>query len=246
MKSRGLRSRIVSPGAIALALALSAGLAHAEEGPLPWLNATRAAAGWAALDADPYLMETAGDFASLLAGWGRISHTGPDGSDPLTRYLRMGGTSARVGEILGAGENLSRIEAAWLSSPGHKEEIVKTFWTHAGWGMSSAGNQQVWVILFVQKRTAGLSVEEDGEGGLRIGGSFIPSDVVTPILVSGIDRITAWAWDPGKRSFVFLLPAGLRTGYIRLGYTTESGALVIADVITSPRGRESPGEGSRF
>jgi hypothetical protein len=220
--------------------------AAAPENPLPWLNSARNAEGVVALGVDPLLMKTAEDFARTLAGLGRISHTGPDGSDALTRYLRNGGTSAKVGEIIGAGEGLLRIEAAWLSSPDHRSALLKAFWTHAGWGMALAGTQQVWVILFVQKRTAGLEVKEDGQGGLWIGGAFLPLDVGTPLLISGIDELPAAFWDPALKRFTFLLPASLRTGYIRLGYISMNGGLVVTDVITSPRETESPAGGSRF
>jgi hypothetical protein len=244
-----MKSRAVWRAAgVSLILTLSAVRAFTAEpeNPLPWLNSLRSASGAGALGVDPLLMKTAENYARALAGLGRISHTGPDGSDALTRYLRNGGTSAKVGEIIGVGEGLSRIEAAWLSSPDHRSAILKPFWTYSGWGMAPVGEQQVWVILFTWTRTAGLEVREDGRGGLWIGGEFLPSDVRTPLLISGIEEFEAASWEPVPRRFAFFLPSALRTGYIRLGYISIDGGLVITDVITSSRGTGSQAEGSRF
>jgi hypothetical protein len=221
--------------------------AHAETAgtPLSWLNSTRAAQGLRGLDIDGVLMDTARAHAENLAVLGRISHIGSDGSDALTRYLRGGGTSAMVGEIIGAGETLPRIEAAWLSSTDHRAAILAPFWTHVGWGSAVAGGQQVWVILFAERRVDSLVVSEMENGSLKIEGIFLPNDVERPVLFTGTVGVEADVWDPGSGLFRFLVPAGLRTGYIRLGYVARGGGLVITDVITSPRGTESPTAGSR-
>jgi hypothetical protein len=206
---------------------------------LSWVASRRAAHGLAALRHDRLLSETAAAYAKELAAAGRISHRGADGSDALTRYLRRGGTSARVGEIIGAGGRLAEVERAWLASPTHRDIILARQWTHVGWGEARAGRSHVWVVLFLQRRVAGLTVETDG-AGVRVQGRFLPPEAVTPVLLAGLERVAPELWDPAGRRFSFFLEAGQASGYVRLGYISRAGALVITDVITSPRGRESP------
>jgi hypothetical protein len=210
------------------------------EDPLGWINRTRASHGLSALVRDPVAMRTAEEYAALLAGLGRISHTGPDGADALTRYFRAGGTSALVGEILGAGPGLPEVEAAWLASPSHKGSILKPYWTHAGWASARSGNAEVWVVLFTRVMVRDLVIDETGEGGRIVSGSFIPGEAAGAALLCGVRVLEPTAWDPAKRSFSFRAGADVDFGYVRLGYLTREGELVITDVITSPRGRGSP------
>ncbi len=96
----------------------------------------------------------------------------------------------------------------------------------------------------MEKRVEGLSVEP-GEGGeLRISGTLLPGDVRAPLLLTGVDLLAPVEW-AGKR-FLFVVPRALRTAYVRIGYESVSGDVVITDVITSPRGTVSPEAGSRF
>ncbi len=212
--------------------------------PFSWSNSLRAASGLCFLHGDDKLMRTARLYAAELAALGRISHRGEDGSDALTRYLRNGGTSARVGEIIGAGESLSDVEKAWRASPAHRSVLLRPYWTHSGWGCAAAGNKTVWVALFVQKRVEGLKIRL--AEGFRIQGRLLPADVERPVLLSGIERSYPDSWNPISGSFVFTLPRSLWSGYVRLGYIPRSGGLVITDVITSPRGTGCPTAENRF
>jgi hypothetical protein len=214
-------------------------------GPLEWLNLTRSQSGLVALATDAVLMDTAQAYAELLASLGLISHTGPDGSDPLTRYLRMGGTSARVGEILGAADGLAEVEKAWYASSDHRLLALKPYWTHVGWGRALAGSKEIWVVLFLQKRVEGLNIGGDRDGGMRVAGRLLPHDAAAPVLLSGITRFPPVFWDSTDGAFLFILPPEAVTGYIRLGYISRGGELEITDVITSPRGTEYREGGGR-
>jgi hypothetical protein len=210
------------------------------EDPFDWINRTRASQGLSALVRDSAAIRTAEAYAALLAGLGSISHTGPDGADALTRYFRAGGTSALVGEILGAGPGLPEVEAAWLASPSHRGSILKPYWTHAGWGSARSGNAEVWVVVFTQVRVRDLKMEQTGDGVRSVSGSFIPEEAAGAALLCGVRVLEPAAWDPVARSFSFRAGADVDFGYVRLGYLTREGELVITDVITSPRGRGSP------
>ena len=212
--------------------------------PLSWSNSLRSASGLCILHKDEVLMRTALSYAAELAALGRISHRGEDGSDALTRYLGNGGTSARVGEIIGAGGSLPGVEEAWLASTAHRSVLFRPYWTHSGWGCAAAGNETVWVALFVQKRVEGLKIQL--AEGFRIQGRLLPTDVERPVLLSGIERAYPDSWNPASGGFVFTLPRSLWSGYVRLGYIPRSGGLVITDVITSPRGTGYPTAENRF
>jgi hypothetical protein len=220
-------------------LAFFAMRAHGES-PLRWANSARTAAGLQALLPDEAAMRTAEAYAAVLAGLGRISHTGPDGSDALTRYFRAGGTSARVGEIIGAGPGLPDVQSAWLESADHRASLLRKYWTHAGWGAARSGNAVVWVMLFVQVRVAGLTVGEDADGALTVSGRFVPEDADAAALLCGTSQVAPESWDPLERRFFFRVKKGADVGYVRLGYLNAGGFLVITDVLTSPRGRVSP------
>jgi hypothetical protein len=220
-------------------LAFSGMRAHGES-PLSWVDSTRAAAGLQALAPDEAAMRAAEAYAAVLAGLGRISHTGPDGSDALTRYFRAGGTSARVGEIIGAGPGLDDVQSAWLSSADHRASVLKPYWTHAGWGSARSGKAMVWVILFVQVQVLELTVSEDADGALTVSGRFSPEDAVSAALLCGISRVDPESWDLLERRFFFRVKKSADVGYVRLGYLNADGTMVVTDVLTSPRGRVSP------
>ncbi len=204
-----------------------------------WVASHRADHGLRGLGPDTVLSETAAAYAQEMAAAGRISHRGTDGSDALTRYLRRGGTCARVGEIIGAGPSLAAVERSWLASRAHREVILAPQWTHIGWGEARAGPSRVWVVLFLQRRVAGLTVKTHA-GGVRLQGTLIPADVREPLLLAGVERVAPALWEPKRKRFAFVLTQEQASGYVRLGYVSRAGALVITDVITSPRGRGSP------
>jgi len=214
-------------------------------GPLGWANALRGARGLAALEEDALLSETAARWARALAQAGMLSHRGEDGSTALDRYRRLGGTEARIGEILGAGPSLLTIERAWESSPAHKQMVLKPSWTHAGWASAPAGDGRVWVMLFCQELVQGLRIGEDPDG-LEVSGTFLPADARQPVLLAGLLRVEPASWDPVTRAFRFLLQPAQSAGYLRLGYIGAAGTVVVTNAVTWPRGTGSPGGPARF
>ncbi len=214
------------------------GAAFAADSTVPgWLSAVRG--GRAPLVQDAALMDAAASYARTLAELGRLSHTGPDGSDALTRSLRAGGTCAHVAEIIGAGPALADIQRAWMESPSHREAILKDSWTDVGWGRAAtAAGQEVWVVMFAQRLVTGLRVETRTDGGWTVAG-VLRAPGGRPVLLSGLLRLEAAEWDAGTGRFLFRGRASEWSGYVRLGYVTGTGGLVITDVLTSPRGTGS-------
>ncbi len=230
------------PGAVRLSavLCLCSALAVpalAQQSPLSWLNALRAAAGAPPVQPDDLLSHTAAQWAQSLARAGILAHRGADGSNALDRYRAQGGTETRVGEIIGAGPDLSAVEKAWEKSNAHRTLALRSYWTHVGWG--SAGT--VWVVLFCEKLVDSLDVELDGTQ-FSVRGRFIPANATGARLLAGIVPHGPARWDPVSREFVFQLSRNELPGYLRLGYVTADGGFLLTNVLTSPRGTGSRGE----
>jgi hypothetical protein len=228
----------------AVLLALLAARAHAEPAPLPWIAALRAEAGLAALEEDELLSRTAALWARALAEAGRLGHRGAGGSTALDRYRGLGGTEARVGEILGAGASLAEVERAWEGSASHRAAVLKPSWTHAGWGSAPAGDSRVWVVLFTEKIVRDLRVTEV-PGGVEVRGVLPPSAGGRPALYAGLDPVALQAWDSRTGAFLFLMEPGVARGYLRLGRLDDAGSFAVTNVLTLPRETGSPGAPGR-
>jgi hypothetical protein len=215
--------------------------AGAQNDPLSWVNGSRGAAGLAVLAPDGLLSRTAEGWAARLARTGVLSHRGADGSSALDRYRALGGTEARVGEILGAGPNLVEVENAWRKSDEHREVALSPAWTHVGWGRHPSRTGDVWVVLFCQKLVDELRIDAQVEL-LTVSGRFVEEIAASPLLYAGLVPCQPAAWDARTRRFSFRVPAPFE-GYFRLGYVLPGKAYRLTNAFTWPRGTESP-EGS--
>jgi len=232
--------RAVSAALLALA---SARLA-ADATPLAWANALRAAAA-PALRPVPVLSEAARRYAEELAAAGVLSHAGPaDGSSPLDRFFRAGGTAFEVGEILGAGPDLAGVERAWEASPSHLAVVLNERYTDIGWGSAHRGAQHVWVVMVSRSAVADLSLEEAG-GVLAVSGRLGPSWAAEPWLDAGSGALAPASWDAGSRRFVYRVPLVDGRARLLLGCWDAFGDRQATDSVTWPRGTGSPGGAGR-
>lgn len=216
----------------------------AEESPLAWANALRGATA-PALRPDPLLSEAARRYAAELAAAGVLSHSGPaDGSRPLDRYFRAGGTAFEVGEILGAGPGLAAVERAWEASPDHRRVVTNDRYTHVGWGMALRAAQQVWVVMAARSAFEHLSIEE-GDGVLAVAGGLGPSWAVEPWLDAGSGALPPSAWDPVSRIFEYRVPLIDGRARFLLGCRDAYGDRQATDSVTWPRGTGSPAGAGR-
>jgi hypothetical protein len=202
---------------------------------LGWVSRFRAAHGLAALAepageraGDLALQKAAAAYAAVLAASGRIAHRDGEGRSALARYRAAGGSAARVGEILGTGPSLSAVTAAWEASPAHAAAALDPRWTHAAAGRAQAGGSEYWVVLFAEQRVAGFKLTMEPGGTYRISGIFLDPRAADPELWSGLQAMPPEAWDPARREFRFLLPAGAGLRYHRLGFRTAEGQFRLA------------------
>jgi uncharacterized protein YkwD len=118
------------------------------------VNEERRRRGLDPLEFDPELREIARYHSADMAENGYVGHTSPDGETVADRYDRFGydcrvsladGGYSTGGENLYrtayAGQTLSRTELAdravdgWLSSPGHRENLLRDDWGREGVGV---------------------------------------------------------------------------------------------------------------
>jgi len=182
---------------------------------------------------DARLSLTAERYAGQLAARGSLSHRGNDGSSDLDRYRACGGTEVRVGEILGAGPAEGLIESAWMASADHRQVALSAGWTHAGWGAARSGSSLVMVMMFTTRLVDGLSFQTDGLD-FTAAGRFVPVQAAAAVLLNGLVEVSPIEWNPASRAFRFELPRAALEGYLRLGYLTARGELVLTNALVLP------------
>jgi uncharacterized protein YkwD len=114
---------------------------------LTQVNAVRTKAGLAKLAMCRSLASAAKNYANVLARTGKLSHTGPGGTTPLSRAVAAGYRAGGVGENLAKGQDsVGSVVQAWVGSPGHYANLIGSSYRVAGFGRSDSGS--VWVQLF--------------------------------------------------------------------------------------------------
>jgi uncharacterized protein YkwD len=103
------------------------------------------------LTADPKLMAAAQDHAEWMAEAGKMSHTGRNNSSVWDR-IKASGYAAR-----GAGENIAygysspeAVVNGWLTSSGHRRNMLDVRWSHIGVGVAKNVRTQrlYWCTVF--------------------------------------------------------------------------------------------------
>jgi uncharacterized protein YkwD len=104
------------------------------------VNNERAKAGCAPLSANARLTKAAQDHSEDMAARRTMSHQGSDGSSPGARITRAGYTWSTYGENVAYGyPTPERVMAGWMSSPGHKRNILNCKFKEIGVGLAPSG-----------------------------------------------------------------------------------------------------------
>ncbi|WP_030787536.1 CAP domain-containing protein [Streptomyces sp. NRRL S-920] len=124
------------------------GESAAEAAVLTLVNEERAKVGCRPLTADSRLAALAGRFSVDMAERGFFAHTDPDGATPWDRAEKAGITDL-------GGENIARGQAdaqsvmdAWMSSPGHRANILNCDYKTLGVGAHFAPGGPWWTQDF--------------------------------------------------------------------------------------------------
>lgn len=105
------------------------------------VNAERGKAGCSPVKVNTALTEAAQNHSEDMASSGNMSHTGSDGSSPADRITRAGYSWSTYGENVAHGYSTpEQVMAGWMSSPGHKENILKCGFEEIGVGLAQPGS----------------------------------------------------------------------------------------------------------
>ncbi|MEV5396948.1 CAP domain-containing protein [Streptomyces cellulosae] len=101
------------------------------------VNQERAEAGCAPVTANSTLTTAAQRHSEDMASTGTMSHTGSDGSDPGERITRAGYAWSTYGENVAYGYSTpEQVMQGWMTSPGHKANILNCSFKEIGVGLS--------------------------------------------------------------------------------------------------------------
>ena len=112
------------------------------------VNKERAAAGLGSLSMDAELTEVAMQRAAETALY--FSHTRPDGSDCFSASDRINAENIAAGSSTPAG-----VMNQWMTSPGHKANILGSGWSSIGVGCVKVGSITYWVQVFGSDKASG-------------------------------------------------------------------------------------------
>ncbi|MFF4759222.1 CAP domain-containing protein [Streptomyces sp. NPDC001292] len=105
------------------------------------VNAERSKAGCSALTVNAKLTKAAQAHSEDMAAHRNMSHTGSDGSAPGDRITRAGYTWQSYGENVAYGyATPEQVMAGWMSSAGHKANILNCSFKEIGVGLAQPGN----------------------------------------------------------------------------------------------------------
>ncbi|WP_443068675.1 CAP domain-containing protein [Streptomyces sp. NBC_01361] len=108
---------------------------------LTLVNNERSKAGCSPLTMNAKLTKAAQDHSKDMASHRNMSHTGSDGSSPDDRITRAGYSWSSYGENVAYGYSTpEKVMAGWMSSPGHKRNILDCSFKEIGIGLAQPGS----------------------------------------------------------------------------------------------------------
>lgn len=117
---------------------------------IPLVNSERINANLPTLEEDPELTKIAQIKAEDMANNDYFDHVSPTYGEPWEMAIEFGYPTNQVGEnIAGGYETAEEVVAAWMESPGHKENILRDSYTHIGVGYAEDEDGfPYWVHMF--------------------------------------------------------------------------------------------------
>ncbi|MFI6058728.1 CAP domain-containing protein [Streptomyces sp. NPDC051286] len=108
---------------------------------LALVNSERGKVGCSPLTVNAKLTKAAQDHSKDMADHRNMSHTGSDGSLPGDRITRAGYTWSAYGENVAYGYSTPEsVMNAWMTSPGHKRNILDCTYKEIGIGLAQPGH----------------------------------------------------------------------------------------------------------
>jgi uncharacterized protein YkwD len=113
------------------------------------MNRERAKRKLLPLTVDENLHRVARSYAADMAQLERVAHVSPDGLTAVDRVRRVGLTPTMLAENVGSATAASAVHEGFMSSPGHRGNILEPLATHVGLGVAqlrSADGPTVWYV----------------------------------------------------------------------------------------------------
>ncbi|WP_373428865.1 CAP domain-containing protein [Streptomyces rishiriensis] len=105
------------------------------------VNAERGKVGCSPVTLNAVLTKAAQAHSADMAAHQNMSHTGSDGSSPGDRITRAGYVWSTYGENVAYGYSTpEQVMAGWMSSPGHKANILNCAFKEIGVGLAQSGS----------------------------------------------------------------------------------------------------------
>jgi uncharacterized protein YkwD len=115
---------------------------------LALVNEARAAAGCGPVTADAGLAGVARGHSTAMRDRGFFDHTDLDGLSPFDRADRAGVTNARAENIARGQDDAAAVMDAWLTSPGHRKNILNCSYRTMGLGVATGSGGPWWTQMF--------------------------------------------------------------------------------------------------
>ncbi len=121
-----------------------------ERAVLDLTNVERQKAGLAALKVDPKLMDSARAKSKDMSTQNYFSHTSPTYGSPFDQMKAYGISYRSAAENIARGQrSAEEVVNGWMASPGHRENILSSNFTHIGIGYDASGHY--WTQQFIGK-----------------------------------------------------------------------------------------------
>jgi uncharacterized protein YkwD len=120
---------------------------------LQLVNAERQRVNASPLVLNAQLIAAAQRHSDGMAASRRISHTGSDGSTMRSRIDATQYSWSTIGENIAMGQpTAAAVMAAWMNSPGHRQNILNPAFTELGVGYATGAGRPYWTQVFARPR----------------------------------------------------------------------------------------------
>jgi uncharacterized protein YkwD len=115
---------------------------------LALVNQARSEAGCGPVSADAGLAGVARGHSTAMRDQGFFDHTDLAGLSPFDRADRAGVTNARAENIARGQDDAAAVMDAWLTSPGHRRNILDCSYRTMGLGVATGSGGPWWTQMF--------------------------------------------------------------------------------------------------
>jgi uncharacterized protein YkwD len=115
------------------------------------LNQERANNGRGPVQCDMAAVQVARNHSQDMCNRNYFSHSSPEGSSPWGRLQQAGVPFASAGENIAMGyQSAQAVHSGWMTSPGHRDNMLGSSWTRVGIGYIDCHGTPYWTEVFMR------------------------------------------------------------------------------------------------